>query len=63
MTRHYSTASMIERLSWLLGTSDLTEWEQGFVESLQRRMQTGEVTKLTDKQVETLDQLHSNHFA
>ena len=61
--RHYSTAAMIERLSELLGTSDLTEWEQRFVENLQRHAQAGEVTKLTDKQVETLDQLHSKHFA
>lgn len=61
--RLYSTANMIERLSGLLDTSDLTEWEQQFVANLKRHADAGEVTKLTEKQVETLDQLHSKHFA
>jgi hypothetical protein len=31
--------------------------------SLQRRLDAGEVTRLTDKQIERLDELHSKHFA
>lgn len=58
-----STTTMIKKLSGMLGTDDLNAWEQEFVTSLQRRMEAGEVTKLTDKQVERLDQLHSKHFA
>jgi hypothetical protein len=61
--RHVSTTVMIQRLSGLLDTKDLNDWEQQFVTSLQQRMQAGEVTKLSDKQVERLDELHSKHFS
>ncbi|MEX3972217.1 hypothetical protein [Paraburkholderia caribensis] len=63
MPRHYSTTQMIDRLSGLLGTNDLTDWEKGFVTTLQRRMNDGQVTLLTEKQIEALDQLHARHFA
>lgn len=58
-----STTKMIQRLEGLLGTKDLTEWEQGFVRSLATRMHTGEVTRLTGDQVDKLDELHGKHFA
>jgi hypothetical protein len=61
--RHVSTTEMIRRLVRMLGTDDLSAWEQNFVTTLQRRMEAGEVTKLTDKQVERLDELHGKHFA
>lgn len=61
--RHYSTATMVEKLSGLLGTDDLNEWESGFVESCQRKLKAGQVTNLTDRQVETLERLHNKHFA
>ncbi|CAG4887749.1 hypothetical protein R52603_00504 [Paraburkholderia saeva] len=61
--RHVSTSSMIEKLVGMLGTDDLTEWETSFVQSLQRRLADGQVTALTERQVETLDRLHNNHFA
>jgi len=58
-----STTKMIQRLEGLLGTKDLTAWEQGFVRSLAARMHAGQVTKLTGDQVEKLDELHGKHFA
>lgn len=58
-----STTKMIQRLEGLLGTKDLTEWEQGFVRSLASRMHAGEVTRLTGDQVDKLDELHGKHFA
>ncbi|MGF6697652.1 hypothetical protein OKW38_002264 [Paraburkholderia sp. MM5496-R1] len=61
--RHVSTTEMIQRLSGLLGTNDLTEWEQGFVRQLDAIRSAGRVTSLTDKQVERLDELHAKHFA
>lgn len=61
--RHVSTTEMIRRLSGLLGTKDLNDWEQQFVTSLQQRMEAGEVTKLSDKQLERLDELHGKHFS
>ncbi|SDR16783.1 hypothetical protein [Paraburkholderia tuberum] len=63
MPRHYSTTDMIKKLSGLLGTKDLTEWEQGFVRQLDAIRSAGRVTSLTDKQVERLDELHAKHFA
>lgn len=61
--KHVSTATMIERLASLLGTNDLTEWEQGFVRQLDEIRTGGRVTSLSDKQVDRLDELHSKHFA
>jgi hypothetical protein len=58
-----STATMIEHLSGLLDTKDLNEWETGFVRNLHERAQSGQVTSLTEKQVETLDRLYKKHFA
>ena len=45
------------------GTKDLSDWEQGFVETLVARVEAGQVTQLTDRQVETLERLHGKHFA
>lgn len=63
MAQMTSTTVMIERLSGMLGTADLSPWEQGFVRSLVERREAGQVTALTDKQVETLERLHDKHFA
>jgi hypothetical protein len=61
--RHYSTAMMIERLSGLLGTKDLTEWETNFVQSLKIQIAERNASSLSERQVERLDELHSKHFA
>jgi len=59
-----STTTMIRRLSGLLDTRDLTEWEQQFVHhSLVEKLNAGKVTSLTERQVETLERLHGRHFA
>ena len=58
-----STTTMIRRLEGMLGTKDLSEWEQGFVETLAAKLEAGEVTKLTERQVEILERLHGKHFA
>ncbi|MGF6936820.1 hypothetical protein OKW41_005982 [Paraburkholderia sp. UCT70] len=61
--RHVSTTEMIQRLSGLLDTNDLSEWEQGFVRQLDAIRSAGHVTSLTDKQFDRLDELHAKHFA
>lgn len=58
-----STTTMIERLSGCLDTGDLTAWEEGFVRSLVERKNAGQVTQLSDRQVEALERLHAKHFA
>lgn len=63
MSRTVSTTTMIRRLEGMLGTKDLSEWEQGFVETLVAKLEAGQVTQLTERQVETLERLHREHFA
>ena len=63
MPQMVSTTTMIRRLSGLLDTRDLTEWEQQFVRSLVEKLDAGKVTSLTERQVETLERLHGRHFA
>ncbi len=58
-----STTTMIRRLEGMLGTKDLSDWEQGFVETLVERLEAGQVTQLTERQVEILERLHGRHFA
>ncbi|MBB2918293.1 hypothetical protein [Cupriavidus alkaliphilus] len=53
---------MINRLRGLLGTTDLTQWEQDFVRKLAEVSDAGEVTKLSGAQVDKLDELHGRHF-
>lgn len=57
-----STTTMINRLRGLLGTTDLTQWEQDFVRKLAEVSDAGEVTKLSGAQVDKLDELHGRHF-
>lgn len=54
---------MIQRLEGMLDTSDLNAWEQDFVTRLSELLASGQVLKLSDKQVEALDKLHAKHFA
>jgi len=57
-----STNTMIERLAGCIGTGDLSDWEERFVRSLIARKEGGQVTKLSERQVETLERLHAKHF-
>lgn len=61
--KHYSTKSMTEMLTGLLGTDDLTEWETGFVESMQRRLRNNSLTTITEAQATALESVFKKHFA
>lgn len=54
-----STAQKLTLVSGLLDTTDLSDWEQGFVKSCVERG----AANLSDKQLETLDRIHDKHFA
>ena len=62
-----SIATMIARLEGLLGTADLTAWEQGFVRKVATttaaQRAAGKPLDLTPGQVEKIDELHERHFA
>lgn len=58
-----SIAAMIEQLSAMLGTADLSAWEAQFVQSIVARRDAGQSTEaLTDKQVEKIENLYNIHF-
>ena len=58
-----STSVMIERLSGLLGTEDLKPHERDFVQRLVSLRDAGNVTRLSEKQLDWLSDLHRRHFA
>lgn len=59
-----SLTQKIKSLAGLVGTKDVTQWEDGFIESIVQQTNDGEyTTSLTPRQVETLDKLHAKHFA
>ena len=60
MSELVSTATMIKRLEGLLGTKDITQWEQGFIESIVAK---DDPTSLTGKQVDAMARIYSKHFA
>ena len=62
MSASISTTTMIRRLEGMIGTKDLSDWEHGFVRSLVERLDAGEVTKLSEKQITRLEELHGRHF-
>lgn len=59
-----SIQAQIDRISGLLGTGDLTEWEEGFVQSIWEKSQRPNfsTTQLSSKQVEVVARIFSKHF-
>jgi hypothetical protein len=55
---------MLAQLEGLLGTEDLSEWEQKFVSNCLVQSDQGQHTpKLSGKQVEKIEQVWEKHFA
>lgn len=62
--RNYSIAQKIERISGLVGTKDISEWEETFLRSiLERTHQVKDTSMLTEKQIDIIDRIHDKHFA
>ena len=48
----------------MLGTSDLTDWEQGFVRNVAGKFTSAKTSAvLTDKQIEIIERIWDKHFA
>lgn len=63
MSQSHSVGSMVAKLSGLLGTKDITEWESEFIESVGARTRNGKDTSgLSDKQVDVVVRIHDKHF-
>lgn len=60
-----SIGTMIEQIEGLLGTSDLSEWEQGFCAGIVERYKTGskDTRQFTAKQAEIIQRIWSKHYA
>jgi len=58
-----SIGAMIQQLEPLVGTADLSAWEQRFVENIVLRSNNGMLTaRLTEKQIERVSELYDKHF-
>ena len=59
-----SIGQKVMQLSGLLGTEDLTPWEEEFVDSINDRTKAGKETAgLSEKQVEIVERIWKKNFA
>lgn len=59
-----SLGQKIAQLEGLIDTTDVSEWENGFLRSIVARTSSGKNTgTLTEKQVETAERIYGKHFA
>lgn len=59
-----SLNTMVQRVSGLVDTKDLTDWESDFVTSVVEQTNDGKnTTSLTEKQIDVLERIFRKHFA
>lgn len=58
-----STQQKIHQLEGLLGTPHLNDREESFVRTLQRHRENNTTGRLTDPQIDWMDDLFRRHFA
>jgi hypothetical protein len=59
-----SINTQVKRVSGLLDTKDLSDWEDEFIQGITQQTNEGNNTaSLTGKQIECLEQIYSKHFA
>lgn len=59
-----STAQMLEQCKGLIDTSDVTEWENGFLKNVTARAERASgATALSGPQVDCLEKIWRKHFA
>lgn len=64
MSRLVSLGTKIEQISGLSGTSDVTDWESGFIVNIYAVSAGGTKTaSLSEKQIEIIDRIWERHFA
>lgn len=64
MTKMHSTNNMLLKLSGMIDTTDLSDWENSFVKSVWAQTVQGKLPSvLSEKQVEIVLRLHDKHFA
>ena len=56
--------TMVKRVSGLIDTRDVSDWENDFLQSIVEKTRDGDDTSsLTDKQITSLEQIYKKHFA
>lgn len=56
--------TMVKRCSGLIDTSDVSEWENDFLQSIVEKTDDGDdTTSLTERQITVLERIFSKHFA
>lgn len=64
MSRVVSIGTKIKQIYGLVGTSDLSRWENSFADDLWIKTQCGMKTEwVTDKQISVIDRIYERHFA
>jgi hypothetical protein len=58
-----SMLQKVMQLQGLIDTSDVTEWENRFLKSINTQLEGENTIALSSKQVEVLDRIWSKHFA
>jgi hypothetical protein len=58
-----SVAQKLEQLDAMLGTTDLTEWEQNFISDIGARGWRNSTEWLSEKQLNVIERIWSKHFA
>lgn len=59
-----SVNAKINQIGGLLGTKDINDWESEFIYSVIQKTNNGsDVSKLTDKQLDIIEKIHSKHYA
>jgi hypothetical protein len=56
--------TMVKRISGLAGTSDVTDWEDDFINSIVEQSDDGDDTSsLTEKQINVIERIFKKHFS
>lgn len=58
-----SLNAMVKKVAGLVGTRDVTPWEDFFIRSVLEKTSNGDnTTSLTEKQIDVIERLHGKHF-
>jgi hypothetical protein len=54
---------MVKKCSGLVGTKDVTDWEDEFLTSIVKQTKEGDdTTKLSEKQIDVIQRIHDKNF-
>ena len=59
-----SLTNMVKRCMGLIGTKDVTDWEDSFLQSIAKQTNEGDNTKsLSEKQIDVVERIFKKNFA